>query len=164
MNDYLSKPVTALALNEILEKSLTAEPSATLIAPDKNRGQAKSVHIQRIQAIADGDLAFERDLIESYMSHTEQNLKALESSVHEGNWEEVRHWAHTIKGSSANAGAKGMQWIARRIEQAADGDEPKLGPELLAEIRSEFERVRRYFKAYLQSRKPQEPDQAPQPQ
>jgi CheY-like chemotaxis protein len=160
MNDYLSKPVTALALNEILEKSLATESSATLITPESDPRHAKPVHIQRIQAIADGDLAFEQDLIESYVSQTEQHLKALESSVHEGNEEEVEHWAHTIKGSSANAGAKGMQEIAHRIEQFRTGEDPAQGLELLSELRSEFERVRRYFKAYLQSRQSHPQDEA----
>ena len=158
MNDYLTKPVTALALNEILEKTLTAGPSATLITPESDPRHAKPVHIQRIQAIADGDLAFEQDLIETYLSQTEQHLKALESSVHESNEEELEHWAHTIKGSSANAGAKGMQEIAGRIEEIHTGEDPAQGPELLSELRSEFERVRRYFKAYLVSRQAHSPD------
>ena len=160
MNDYLTKPVTALALNEILEKTLTAGPSATLITPESDPRHAKPVHIQRIQAIADGNLAFEQDLIETYLSQTEQHLKALESSVHESNEEELEHWAHTIKGSSANAGAKGMQEIAGRIEQVPAGEDPAQGPELLTELRSEFERVRRYFKAYLASRLSPAQDQA----
>ena len=164
MNDYLSKPVTALALNEILEESLAAGPSATLITPEPDPRHAKPVHIQRVQAIADGDLAFEQDLIESYVSQTEQHLKALESSVHEGDGKEVERWAHTIKGSSANAGAKGMQEIAGRIEQVRTGEDPAQGLELLSELRSEFERVRRYFKAYVASRKPDQPDYSQQPQ
>ncbi len=164
MNDYLSKPVTALALNEVLEKTLAAGPSATLIGPESDPRHAKPVHIQRIQAIADGDLAFEQDLIETYVSQTEQHLKALESSVHEGKEEEVGHWAHTIKGSSANAGAKGMQEIAHRIEQSRPGKDPAQRLELLSELRSEFERVRRYFKAYLQSRQSDQPDHSQQRQ
>ena len=64
MNDYLSKPVTALALNEMLEESLTSEPSAALISPESDPRHGKPVHIQRIQAIADGDFSFEQDLIE----------------------------------------------------------------------------------------------------
>jgi PAS domain S-box-containing protein len=152
MNDYLSKPVTALALKELLDNALAAEPSAALIALESDSQPGKAVHIQRIQAIADGDMGFERDLVESYLSNTEQHLKALESSVHEGAWEEVERWAHTIKGSSANAGAKGMQEIARRIEEVASSEPPESGTLLLDEIRSEFEKVRRYFKAYLSSR------------
>ncbi len=164
MNDYLSKPVTALALNEVLEKVLTTEPSAALLSPDGAPGQGKPVHIQRIQAIADGDIAFERDLIESYVSTTEQSLKALESSIHEDLREDVENRAHSIKGASANAGAKGMQEIARRLEEFASGDAPGEGPELLSEIRSEFERVRRFFKAYLASRQAAHPDPSQQSQ
>ena len=162
MNNYLSKPVTALALNEMLEKSLATQSSATLITPDSDPRKAKPVHIQRIQTIADGDIAFEHDLIESYVSQTEQLLKALEACVHEGNEQEMRQRAHTIKGSSANAGAKGMQEIADRIEQLGTAEDPAGGPKLLSELRSEFERVRRYFKAYLASRKVDHPDPSQQ--
>jgi HPt (histidine-containing phosphotransfer) domain-containing protein len=98
------------------------------------------------------------------VSETEQHLKALESSVHEGNGKEQKHWAHTIKGSSANAGAKGMQDIAHRIEQFRTGSDPAQGLELLRELRSEFERVRSYFKAYLASRQADQPDHPQQPQ
>ena len=45
-------PVTALALNEILEESLAAGPSATLITPEPDPRHAKPVHIQRVQALA----------------------------------------------------------------------------------------------------------------
>lgn len=165
MNDYLSKPVTALALNDVLDRQLAADPAASrLIVPEADPLKTGLVHIQRIQAIADGDPAFEQDLIESFLSHTETYLKALESAVHEGTGEEVAYWAHTIKGSSANAGARGMQEIACRIEQIGSEGIPGQHIECLSELRSEFERVRRYFKAYLEARGPELPDQPEQPQ
>jgi CheY-like chemotaxis protein/HPt (histidine-containing phosphotransfer) domain-containing protein len=164
MNDYLSKPVTALALNEMLDKTLAVDPSTALISLEDGSNQGKAVRIQRIQAIADGDLTFERDLVESYLSHTDEYLKAMEISIHEGNWKEVERWAHTIKGSSANAGAKGMQELARQIEEVATGETPESGTRLLDEMRSEFERVRRYFKTYLASRGSEQPDQGQQSQ
>jgi signal transduction histidine kinase/CheY-like chemotaxis protein/HPt (histidine-containing phosphotransfer) domain-containing protein len=154
MNDYLSKPVTALALEEMLDRHLAASAPASVIVPELDPpGQTKPVHIQRIQAIADGDLIFERELIESFLSNTEEHLKALEAALHEGNGEEVERQAHTIKGSSANAGARGMQEIADRIEQIGSGESSAPGPELLPEITSEFERVRAFFVDYLASRR-----------
>ena len=160
MNDYLSKPVTALALKDMLDEQLGPTASASLLVPEFDSPQAKPVHIQRIQAIAAGDLAFEQDLIESFLSNTERSLKALESAVHEGSREEVRRWAHAIKGSSANAGAKGMQEIAQNVEQTSTGREPAAAVELLFEVRSEFERVRRFFRSYLASRRFHQQDQA----
>ena len=103
-------------------------------------------------------------MIESFLSNTETYLKALESAVHEGTGEEVAYWAHTIKGASANAGARGMQEIARRIEQVGSEGVPGRQIEILAELRSEFERVRRYFKAYLASRETEPSARPGQPQ
>jgi HPt (histidine-containing phosphotransfer) domain-containing protein len=116
-------------------------------------GQTKAVQIQRIQAIADGDLAFERELIEVFLSNTEEHLEALEAALVAGNGEEVERQAHTIKGSSANAGAKGLQEIADRIERIGSGESPAQVLERLSEITSEFKRVRTFFKAYLESRR-----------
>jgi CheY-like chemotaxis protein/HPt (histidine-containing phosphotransfer) domain-containing protein len=165
MNDYLSKPVTALALEDMLDRHLTASaPAGVIVSELDPPGRAKPVHIQRIQAIADGDLVFERELIEAFLSNTEEHLTALEAALHEGKGEEVERQAHTIKGSSANAGAKGMQEIADRIEQIGSGESPTQGLELLPEITSEFERVRTFFKAYLESRNPELPDQPSRPQ
>jgi CheY-like chemotaxis protein/HPt (histidine-containing phosphotransfer) domain-containing protein len=163
MDDYIGKPVTALALKELLEKHLVGEAPG-LLDPKSDPRKGKPVHIQRIQVIADGDSAFERELIEAYLSNTEEQLKALESAVHESNGEEIRRRAHSIKGSSANAGARGMQEIARRLEQLRidEGSVPDL--DVLAEVRSEFEQVRRFFKTYLESQRPPEQDQAEQPE
>ena len=106
-------------------------------------------------------MAFEQELIEAYLSNTEEQLKAIELAVHEGNGEEIRRRAHSIKGSSANAGARGMQEIARRLEQVkiAEGLAPDL--DVLAEVRSEFERVRRFLKAYVASLPPPRAGPAP---
>jgi HPt (histidine-containing phosphotransfer) domain-containing protein len=165
MNDYLSKPVTALALNDVLDRQLATRPAASrLVVPEADPLKTGLVHIQRIQTIADGDRAFEQDLIESFLSNIETHLKNLESAVHEGTGEEIAHWAHTIKGSSANAGARGMQEIARRIEQIDSPGAPGRQIEILAELRSEFERVRRYFKAYLASRETEPSARPGQPQ
>jgi PAS domain S-box-containing protein len=165
MNDYLSKPVTALALKEMLDKHLAdSSPSSVPVEELDRSDRMKAVHLQRIQAIADGDLIFERELIEAFLSSTEEHLKALEAALDEGNGEEVERRAHTIKGSSANAGARGMQEIADRIEKIGSGESPAQGLELLPELTSEFERVRKFFEVYLESRDPELPEPSPGPQ
>jgi CheY-like chemotaxis protein/HPt (histidine-containing phosphotransfer) domain-containing protein len=164
MNDYLSKPVTALALKDMLSKHLAASSPVSVTLPEFDRpDRTKPVRIQRIQAIVDGDLVFERELIEAFLSSTEVHLKALETALHEGNGEEVERRAHTIKGSSANAGARGMQEIADRIERIGASGSPAQGLELLPELTSEFERVHKFFKAYLESRDPELPEPSPRP-
>jgi CheY-like chemotaxis protein/HPt (histidine-containing phosphotransfer) domain-containing protein len=164
MNDYLSKPVTALALEEMLDRHLAGSTAARATVPESDpSGQTKPVHIQRIQAIADGDLGFEGELIEAFLSNTEDHLNALEAALLEGNGEEVERQAHAIKGSSANAGAKGLQEIADRIEQIGSGESPAQGLELLSQITSEFKRVRTFFMAYLESQDPELPEPSPGP-
>ena len=140
MNEYISKPITAFALKEALEKLLAAEATSAETAP---------VSLQRIHDITDGDEAFERELIESFLTDMEERLGDLESALGEGNTEEVMRQVHSIKGSSANAGAKGLQEIARRMEQTGAGMDACMPVELLEELRREFDRVRDYLRCHV---------------
>jgi CheY-like chemotaxis protein/HPt (histidine-containing phosphotransfer) domain-containing protein len=152
MDDYVSKPVTAEALREVLEKHLRADEGIRTTVLDTGHAETTPVQIERIQEITDGDLEFEQELIESYLSDTRRRLAELESALQEKNTEEVQRQAHTIKGSSANAGATGLQEIARRMELVDAAETPGMALELLKDLTSEFERVNKYLQSYLDSR------------
>jgi PAS domain S-box-containing protein len=152
MDDYVSKPVTAEALNEVVEKHLAADERARETVRVAGPAETTPVEIERIQEITDGDPEFEQELIESYLSDTRRRLAELESAVQEKNGEEVKRQTHTIKGSSANAGAKGLQEIARRMELVDAAETPGMALELLDDLKSEFERVNEYLQSYLDSR------------
>ncbi len=150
MNDYISKPVTTSTLNDVLEKRLGLHlsdgPAVSVSVPGP-----MPVDIQRIREIADGDLAFEHELIESFLSDTERHIAGLESAVEGTDGEQLKLQAHAIKGSSANAGAGRLAEIAGRLEQIRIGGEIEKARELLEDLRNEFERVREYLQGLLDS-------------
>ncbi len=153
MDDYISKPVTAQALNEVLERHLEADAAAgrTVLRPTPE--EAVPVNMQRLNDITDGDADFEQELIHSFLTEMERHLADLEFAMGEGRVEEVRRQAHTIKGSSANAGAERLQEIAQKIEQAFQEKRPVRPYGLCEDLRCEFDRVRNYLVVHLESQR-----------
>ena len=94
---------------------------------------------------------FERELIESFLSDSEEQIQHLEAALREGNAEEVRVRAHTLKGSSANAGAKGMQELAYQMEKMGFGKELAGAPDVYSELKDAFEQAREHLLAHLKS-------------
>jgi len=151
MDDYLSKPVTAKALNETLVKYLSNSTSTTDPVPETKTDHRRPVQIRQVQTIAEGDPDFECELIGEFLSDSEQRIHALWSALHELNTEIFKQEAHAIKGSCASMGAEGMFEIASRLEKI--GTSGELGParEVLASLQSEFHLVSDYFQGYLNS-------------
>ncbi len=151
MDDYASKPVTALALSEILDRYLGSAASSGGVVPEQNPSQASPVEIEQIREVADGDIEFERDLIETFLSDSEEQIRGLEVALGEQDAEEVRGRAHTIKGSSANAGAKVMQELAYQMEKIGAGKELAQAPDVYSELKDAFEQARELLQAHLRS-------------
>ena len=151
MDDYASKPVTALALSEILDRHLGSAASSGGVVPELNPSQVRPVEIEQIQEVADGDIEFERDLIETFLSDSEEQIRSLKVALRKRDAEEVRGRAHTIKGSSANSGAKVMQELAYQMERIGASEEFAQAPDVYSELKDAFEQAREFLQAHLRS-------------
>ncbi len=156
MDDYVSKPVTPLALGEALERNLAdasckgpgAEEIAQPEEPQEVPGEAP-VLLDRIRFVADGDARFERELIEMFLSDNSKQLASLEEAIGGQDWEEAKKRVHSIKGASANAGAVRMQSTAGRLEQITAARNTSLASEVLAELKADFDQASSYLKDHL---------------
>jgi CheY-like chemotaxis protein len=146
MDDYISKPVTALALQEILDKYHAEEVEEEV--PPK---ASDPVELGRIRDLAEGDKAFERELIEAFIDDAMQRLSSIQKAVKEEDREQLTREAHSLKGSSANSGAVGMQQIVSRLEQIGASGEFSDAQETLAYLETEFEKVRGFLVHFLEA-------------
>ncbi|HPB31715.1 MAG TPA: Hpt domain-containing protein [Candidatus Sumerlaeota bacterium] len=116
--------------------------------PDHPSGQPPPVDMRRLAEITDGDITFEREMLDLFLSEFTKRIDRIAGSISEGNSEIIRREAHTLAGSSANMGADYLGDLARDIEHAArEGALERCAP-LFEPLRVEAERVR----AFLESR------------
>jgi PAS domain S-box-containing protein len=151
MTDYVSKPVTPLALSEVLRKFVKTREGAGGRPARAQSRPAQPVDLVRIRGLAEGDAAFERELIAAFLQDAGERLSALEAAVREEDWPRVGREAHALKGASANTGAEAMRRTASRLEELAGLRERAGALDALAGLRSEFEAVCRFLAAYAQA-------------
>jgi HPt (histidine-containing phosphotransfer) domain-containing protein len=66
------------------------------------------------------------ELVLLFVEHTPPKIAAIRDGLAQGDAGAVKRAAHSLKGSSANVGATGMQHVCEQIEHAAAGGD--LGP------------------------------------
>jgi HPt (histidine-containing phosphotransfer) domain-containing protein len=64
------------------------------------------------------DLAFVRELVETYLADTPAQLGAMTTAVEAGDADALVRPAHTLKSSSSTVGATRLSSIARELEMA----------------------------------------------
>lgn len=125
MNDYLSKPISPVALRESLDRwlpqavnqptfdSVDSPPSAELPVWDR------AGLLERLM----GDESLVALIIEGFVADIPHRLDALRHHLATGDSESALLQAHTIKGSAANVGGEMMRQAAHQLEEAvSQGD------------------------------------------
>ncbi len=107
MNDYISKPVNTDELIRTLDNILNIKPSeGNESAEDNNsRSSATIFDFSHLKKMSLGDMAFQTDLILSYMEDLTERFNKLEIYIAERNLTNIVKEAHTIKGASYSVGA-----------------------------------------------------------
>jgi CheY-like chemotaxis protein/HPt (histidine-containing phosphotransfer) domain-containing protein len=145
MDDYISKPMRIEAIQAVLDKYIPSEPS--LLPP--SHSETPAIDLKRLRDLSGGDVEFERDILMLLLSDTDERIAELESALRDQDALLVRRIAHTIKGASANAGAKKLGKIAYEIEKIGAHGGLDQAPDTLTHLKSELERVRSYLQDYL---------------
>ncbi len=110
---------------------------------------SKPVHLRRIQAVSDGDISIERELIETYLEACEEQVTEMEAALHDKNLEILKKRAHSIKGSSGTFGADGLRKIALKMEEELASEEFSHIAAALDQLKDEFLQVRAFLEEYL---------------
>jgi PAS domain S-box-containing protein len=141
MDDYLPKPIRAAQLAEALERG----------RPDTEKGgPVETGELEEAPSPIDdrvlrelraqlGDEAFVKDLIETFLRDAPQLIAAMG----DGQPEEVRRAAHTLKANARTLGAGELGRLCEKLEELAatgvlDGAQP-----LVERLDSEYQRVER---------------------
>jgi two-component system sensor histidine kinase/response regulator len=153
MNDYLSKPLKAGALQQSLERW----QSPTI--PEDDRQQPTTspdpvpdaavppVDLAQLREVTGHNQHEMRELVNLYLEQTATEMAKLQVAISAGAMRDVERLAHGCAGASSNCGMVGIAPLFKELEHAAREGQLTNGAERCAVLVEAFERT----KSFLQS-------------
>ena len=136
MDDYLTKPVRMEQIAQVLAKWMPEK------SPEK---KPDLIDRHRLAEISGGDLAFEIELIESYLQETQGYLTQLNAGLSNFDSGLVAQLAERVKGASTNVGIDKIAEIARRLQEIAKLHHRKPATDLIGELNSLLQQLNAYL-------------------
>jgi PAS domain S-box-containing protein len=148
MDDYISKPVSMGRLAEVLnlwmpvppEMSAASTPNQNVIA--LGPATLDPITISGLRSLSGEDEPdFLKDLVDIYFKDAEELLATLRKAIATMDIKALEYAAHRLKGSSGNLGAMTLVGMLQKLEDTAEEGRLENGPQLLAKIETEYQRV-----------------------
>jgi HPt (histidine-containing phosphotransfer) domain-containing protein len=92
-----------------------------------------------------GDRRLLSELVGIFVDDGPKRLQAIHAALAEADVQQIEHAAHNLKGSAAILGATRLQTAALALEDAAHDGHTEDGPDLVAQIAREMDRVIAFF-------------------
>lgn len=137
MDDFLTKPIDADRLFELLSRHAGGGPVGPAVETD------------RLEHASDGERAFQRELVGLFESDVARQVDGLLDDAFARRADRVLQRAHSIKGAASSIGAVHLSWAACALEQAArDRGYDRLAP-LARHLIDEFALAREHLTDYV---------------
>jgi two-component system sensor histidine kinase/response regulator len=154
MDDYLTKPIDRAKLEACLDLHLlsTGTTGSTLaingspLGTDNLKELQPPVDWAALLAFIDGDIAFARELVESFVGTGEKALAVMAAALSTGDQTMMREAAHSLKGASANLRATAATSAAADLEEAARLRHTSAIPMLTERLTTEVRRTIEYLR------------------
>lgn len=154
MDDYISKPVEKEKLQSLLEKWIPGDHVgiAKNFENDQNNqvSSAESAVFDwdRLSEFTDGDPEVEKQIVEIFAQNLEEDVKHLQQSFDDKNYEEWDGWAHKLFGACAHVGANAMACICDEAQSLSSTEIDKM--EVLHHgIIEQYSRVKEALSAHV---------------
>ncbi|MEM9058700.1 MAG: Hpt domain-containing protein [Pseudomonadota bacterium] len=151
MDDFLAKPFELAELQAVLSRWLTpAEPAAAAgeaevipVSTGTASGDDELLDWKAIESIrnlgAPGGGSLLERVIGIYFDDARSALDNLEAARADGDFDAIRAFAHKLKSSSGNVGARAMQMSAKAAEDAGIAGDEAAADAALAALRGQLE-------------------------
>jgi len=158
MDEYVSKPVHQKPLFEAIAAAIGFEAtntSASRIATSSGilqpAASPKLVDWTGPLTQLSGDHAVLKDITESYLNETIDNLSRLPAAIAAGNARESHRLAHTVKGAMRFFHAEAAQLHGQELEDLAATGDLTSAPQLFESLDVEVQRVLAVLKRFVDS-------------
>jgi CheY-like chemotaxis protein/HPt (histidine-containing phosphotransfer) domain-containing protein len=134
MNDYVAKPIRVEELVAALKRAKPLSNGDGPPAPEYvtlDDGALKNLRDL-------GGDEFLSEVIDAFLADAPELVATLRRSLDDGNAEELRRGAHTLKSNGATLGAEGFAELCRTLEQRAKAGELEGASELVERIEEEY--------------------------
>ena len=118
MNDYLTKPIDPLRLQDALARAMRGagtQPAAGTAAAVPLFNEAV------LLARTGNDLNLAREIIALFIQSADETLRQLKTAIAAGDLARMRRLAHSVKGSAASATAESVSRCAATLERVPAG-------------------------------------------
>lgn len=124
MNDYISKPIIAQDMLDMIDKLLHIGDEQLPVESDEEQDSTNPLFdFERLKKVSADDFDFEKDLLSSFVEDVEQKIEKLEELITAKDINAITNLAHTIKGASYSVGAKKIGDEAFGIEISAKSND-----------------------------------------
>ena len=162
MDAYITKPVEAARLLEVIDElaaAAPAEPTAAVaeIASHPRFQQADNEPVVAPQSLADLDAidpggAFLEEVIDAFLAESEVTLNHLRGAVADRNLRDMRDYAHAMRSSAAHVGARRVQKICSFFCHAPRHEVEQQAAHKARQLDEEFEHFRSVIRQHLRER------------
>ena len=148
MNEYLSKPVSAKQLFDMVSRYLTVQDpwtpaSSTGRLNSLFRRRGKSFDIVTAMRKLQGNTDLFCEIVELHLRDTPRLMQDLGAALDRKDGDAVQLAAHTLKGSAANFAAQRAGEQAEVLERAAERRDFRKAAKAAAKVRKEFKELER---------------------
>jgi two-component system sensor histidine kinase/response regulator len=142
MDDYLAKPFTREALHAMLARWLPAAPADPAADPADELLLDRAT-LAALRALpARGSLDMLSHIATGYLADSQDMLARIERAVNNRDAAELARAAHAWRSCNGHVGALGLMRLCRELEKCGRAGELAGAPELLAQLRALYPRVR----------------------
>jgi signal transduction histidine kinase/DNA-binding response OmpR family regulator len=148
MNSYLSKPVSATHLLDVIHRFTRQEPPATLgVAPASPKLPAPIDH-QMATRLMDNDPELMRGMAQLFLQLAPERIQRLQSAAARRDTAALRSQAHKLEQAAERIAALEIARCAREAGEVSIGSDAALIHDRLAALENEIGRLRQHLRAH----------------
>jgi PAS domain S-box-containing protein len=145
MDDYLGKPYGIRELTVMLEKWVRRSEPEIAPAPAKGVSSFGPDHPLRVLE-SQGRSRLAAEIIDLFLETAPQRIAGLKQGVGTGDVSALATLAQGLKGATVRLGARRMSELCAQIQAAARSADARAAGQLVSDLESEFETLRRSLK------------------
>lgn len=154
MDEYISKPIRAIELYDLIEQQTGYRSTVqTTQIRSVNQEKKRTIDWERAFETVGGDKQLLSDLIKVFLKDSDSMVSNIEAAIQNQNADGLRLSAHSLRGALNHLGAKDSAYLASKVEQLgsveAFQDQIDEAVELLAQLKASLEPVTQEMNDFL---------------